>query len=147
MMRLHCKVISFATAAVLRLITRGLSPAENSTANRVAAPPAKSSAEATPGTPDNRGRNVRDRAANGLTLFSQPSAASDVDLTRRIRRALVKDKYLSTSAKNIKIIAKDGSVTLRAPVRMQQEQTTMAHNARQVAGADRADDQLDILHR
>src|ERR1700730_25426 len=98
MMRLHCKVISFATAAVLRLITRGLSPAENSTANRVAAPPAKSSAEATPGAPDNSGRNVRDRAANGLTLFSQSSAASDVDLTRRIRRALVQDKYLSTLA-------------------------------------------------
>ena len=145
MMRLHCKVISFATAAVLRLITRGLSPAENSTANRVATPPAKSSAEATPGTPDNRGRNVRDRAANGLTLFSQPSAASDVDLTRRIRRALVQVKYLSTLAK--KIITKDGSVTLRAPVTTQHEQTTMAHNARQVAGADRADDQLDILHR
>jgi len=145
MMRLHWKVISFATAAVLRLITRGLSPAENSTANRVATPPAKSSAEATPGTPDNRGRNVRDRAANGLTLFSQPSAASDVDLTRRIRRALVQVKYLSTLAK--KIITKDGSVTLRAPVTTQHEQTTMAHNARQVAGADRADDQLDILHR
>jgi hypothetical protein len=145
MMRLHWKVISFATAAVLRLITRGLSPAENSTANRVATPPAKSSAEATPGTPDNRGRNVRDRAANGLTLFSQPSAASDVDLTRRIRRALVQVKYLSTLAK--KIITKDGSVTLRAPVWTQQEETTMAHNARQVAGADRADDQLDILHR
>ena len=90
---------------------------------------------------------MRDRAANGLTLFSQSSAASDVDLTRRIRRALVQDKYLSTSANNITIIAKDGSVTLRAPVRMQHEQTIMARNDRQVAGADRADDQLDILPR
>jgi hypothetical protein len=42
MIALHWKVISFATAAVLLLIRRGLSPGENSTANRVAAPPAKS---------------------------------------------------------------------------------------------------------
>ena len=90
---------------------------------------------------------MRDRTANGLTPFTQSSAASDADLTRRIRRALVQDKYLSTSAKNIKIIAKDGSVTLRAPVRTQQEKATMARNVRQVAGADRVDTQREILHR
>jgi osmotically-inducible protein OsmY len=90
---------------------------------------------------------VRDRTANGLTPFTslKSGAASDADLTRRIRRALVQDKYLSTLAK--KIITKDGSVTLRAPVRTQQGTTIIARNDRQVAGADRVDDQRDILHR
>jgi hypothetical protein len=42
-MCLHWKVISFATASVLLLITRGLSPGENSTANRVAVASAETS--------------------------------------------------------------------------------------------------------
>ena len=122
-------------------MTRSLSPAENSTAKRVAVPPAKSSAEATQEASDNSGRNVRDRAENGASSFSQSSAASDVDLARRIRRALVKTSTCEPQLKTERYVTKDDSVTLRAPVRMQQKQTTMAHDARQVAGADRVDDQ------
>jgi osmotically-inducible protein OsmY len=72
---------------------------------------------------------VRDRAANGLTPFTQSGAASDADLTRRIRRALVQDKYLSTLA--IQIITKDGSVTLHAPVRTTRKNH---HGAQRPAG-------------
>jgi osmotically-inducible protein OsmY len=106
-----------------------------------------SSAEATPSAPDNTGRNVRDRNANALTPFSQSNSASDVDLTRRIRRAVTKDKSLSTSAENIKIITSNGAVTLRGPVRTQEEKTTIARKARQIAGADKVDDQLEIMSR
>src|SRR5689334_1406516 len=71
--------------------------------------------------PDNTARNRRDRQTNAKTADQQSNTKTDVDVTRRIRRAIVADKALSTNAHNVKIITRGGKVTLKGPVRNQDE--------------------------
>ena len=66
---------------------------------------------------DNTKTNQRDRAAGAVTADQQKMNAADRELTRKIRRSVVDDKTLSTYAHNVKIMARDGTVTLRGPVR------------------------------
>jgi hyperosmotically inducible periplasmic protein len=94
--------------------------------------------------PDNTEVNVRDRDDKTLTPMDQSSNKEDLDLTQNIRKALVKDKNLSTTAKNIKIISIDGKVTLRGPVNSKAEKTEIFEKAQKIAGKDRVDDQLEI---
>ena len=53
--------------------------------------------------------NQRDRNPNEPTADQQKENTSDRQLTAQIPRAIVKDKSLSTSAHNVKIIAQSGS--------------------------------------
>ena len=62
--------------------------------------------------------------------------ASDRDLTRRIRRALVKDKSLSTYAHNVKVVSQDGTVTLKGPVRSEAEKAAVEAKANEVVGSN-----------
>ncbi len=93
---------------------------------------------------NNSGRNVRDRSGARLTAQKQPSTGRDVALTRQIRQAIVKDKALSTSAHNVKIITVNGVVTLRGPVQSEGEKTAVAARATQVHGVKRVDNQLEV---
>jgi len=94
--------------------------------------------------PDNTGINTRDRADNAMTASSQSGSKGDLTLTARIRRAIVKDKSLSTMAHNVKIISRNGEVTLRGPVKSDQERTTVGSKAQAIAGTDRVDNRLEI---
>jgi osmotically-inducible protein OsmY len=94
--------------------------------------------------PDNTGRNVRDRSDKTLTPGDQSSRKADVSLTRRIRRAITADKALSTTAKNIKIITVGGVVTLRGPVKSDQEREKIAATAQQIAGVKQVDNHLEV---
>lgn len=94
--------------------------------------------------PDNSAVNVRDRAPNAMTAGEQSSAKSDVELTRQIRRAVVKDDSLSMLAHNVKIITANGAVTLRGPVKTEQEKTAIASKAQAIAGANKVDNQLEV---
>jgi hyperosmotically inducible protein len=94
--------------------------------------------------PDNTGRNVRDRSGDTLTPGDQSSRKADVDLTRRVRQAVVKDKSLSITAKNIKIITNNGVVTLRGPVKSEQERDKIAAKAQQIAGANQVENHLEV---
>lgn len=112
-------------------------------------PPAKSPgpSETEPTVaPDDTGRNVRDRDAKTLTPMDQSSDAGDVDLTRRIRQALMADDTLSTTAKNIKIITINGTVTLRGPVETADERVSVAKKANTVANGH-VDNQLEVTSR
>lgn len=51
---------------------------------------------------DNSAQNQRDRDHQSLTPIDQSSRPADLEMTRNIRRALVKDEQLSTQAKNIR---------------------------------------------
>jgi hyperosmotically inducible periplasmic protein len=97
--------------------------------------------------PDNSGRNVRDRAPNAVTPFTQSSNHTDFEITRRIRRALVKDKSLSMMAKNVKVITVDGTVTLRGPVKSEHEKATIADEATQIAGPGNVTNLLEVAGR
>ena len=51
--------------------------------------------------------NTRDRNGRTLTPMDQSEKRSDLEVTRRIRRALIKDESLSVDGKNIKVITID----------------------------------------
>lgn len=97
-----------------------------------------------PVAPDNSGVNLRDRAPGAMTADQQSNAKSDVELTREIRSAVVKDSSLSTLAHNVKIVSVNGSVTLRGPVKTAEEKTVIASKAQAIAGADKVVNQLEV---
>ena len=70
---------------------------------------------------DNTKVNQRDRNQNEPTADQQKENSSDRELARQIRRAVVKDKALSTDAHNVKIIAQNGTVTLKGAVKSDEE--------------------------
>jgi hyperosmotically inducible periplasmic protein len=92
---------------------------------------------------DNTGRNVRDRGES-VTPPDQSNNAADVETTAKIRKAIVDDDNLSTNAHNVKIVTRDGAVTLRGPVKSAAEKEAIAAKAQQVAGVKRVDNQLEI---
>ena len=93
---------------------------------------------------DNTGKNVRDRGDDTLTPPDQGGSAPDREVTAKIRQAIVDDDNLSTSAHNVKIITRDGMVTLRGPVKSPEEKAAVAAKAQQVAGVKRVENQLEI---
>jgi osmotically-inducible protein OsmY len=56
----------------------------------------------------------------------------------------MKDKSLSTYAHNVKIIARDGMVTLKGPVRSEEEKRVVETKANEVAGANKVTSQLEV---
>jgi osmotically-inducible protein OsmY len=94
--------------------------------------------------PDNTGRNVRDRGGATLTPGDQSESEADRTVTQQIRRAVVADDSLSTIAKNVKIITTDGVVTLRGPVQSPHEKAAIEAKARQFAGINQVDNQLEV---
>ena len=78
---------------------------------------------------DNTKINQRDRNQNEPTADQQKENGSDRVLAQQVRRALVKDKTLSTYAHNIKVIAQDGVVTLKGPVHSEQEKQAIEAKA------------------
>jgi hyperosmotically inducible periplasmic protein len=101
------------------------------------APPAQTA-------PDNTGKNVRDRDGSTLTPGDQSESKADLDLTQRIRQAVVADTSLSTTAHNIKIITVDGVVTLRGPVTSEQEKTKIVTTTQQIAGVKKVQNHLEV---
>jgi osmotically-inducible protein OsmY len=47
-------------------------------------------------------------------------------------------------AHNIKIISTNGAVTLRGPVKSDQEKEVIASKAQAIAGADKVDNELEV---
>jgi osmotically-inducible protein OsmY len=93
---------------------------------------------------DNTKVNQRDRNSNESTADRQKENRSDRDITQQIRRAIVKDKSLSSYAHNVKVITQNGMVTLKGPVRSEDEKMAVAAKAAEVAGQDRVTNQLDV---
>lgn len=94
--------------------------------------------------PDNTGKNVRDREGDTLTPGDQGTTEADREITRQIRRAITANDQLSTTAKNIKIITVNGKVTLRGPVKSDQERQAIAAAAQNVTGVAALDNQVEI---
>ena len=94
--------------------------------------------------PDNTNVNRRDQNSGTSTADQQSGNRSDVEITRQIRRAITQDKGLSSYAKNVKIITKDGSVTLRGPVRSEEEKKSIGSKADSVAGAGHVKNELEV---
>src|SRR5579871_3240655 len=93
--------------------------------------------------PDNTKVNKRDRNAGEATADQQKENATDQAMTKKIRQSIIADKSLSTYAHNIKIISQDGAVTLKGPVKSDDEKRALMAKAVAVAGsADKVTDQI-----
>jgi len=93
---------------------------------------------------DNTKINQRDRNTGIPTADQQKGSRSDAEITRQVRRSITDDKSLSTYAKNVKVITKDGNVTLRGPVRSEDERKAIEAKANEVAGATHVKNELQV---
>jgi hyperosmotically inducible protein len=97
--------------------------------------------------PDNTRANQADRGTSNPTADQQKQNRSDRETTRQIRKALTRDKSLSTYAHNVKVISQNGTVTLRGPVRSEDEKTTVEAKAAEVAGASNVKSELTVASK
>jgi hyperosmotically inducible periplasmic protein len=91
--------------------------------------------------PDNTKKN---KDQTPPTSDQQKMNPSDRAITQKIRKAIHEDQSLSTYAHNIKIITQDGKVTLRGPVRSEDEKSNLEAKAVSVAGQDNVTNQLEV---
>jgi hyperosmotically inducible protein len=80
--------------------------------------------------PDNSANNKQ----HDTTADKQSSAEQDRKLAKAIRHSVVETKDLSTYAHNVKIIVNNGAVTLKGPVKSEDEKSKIAEIASQAAG-------------
>ena len=97
-------------------------------------------ANTTQAAPDNTKVNRGDQ----LSADSQKNGKHDLDITRDIRRAIVADKTLSTYAHNVKVITQHGDVTLKGPVRSDDERKAIEAKAVDIAGQGRVANELTV---
>jgi hyperosmotically inducible periplasmic protein len=90
--------------------------------------------------PDNTAHNKQ----HEVTADQQSNSASDRAITQKIRKALVADKSLSTYAHNVKIITANGAVTLKGPVKSEEEKQQVASKAAEVVDTSKVDNQLTV---
>ncbi|MGA7217367.1 MAG: BON domain-containing protein [Candidatus Sulfotelmatobacter sp.] len=93
---------------------------------------------------DNTKMNAGDSRPQAVTADQQKANPSDRDTTRQIRQAIVKDKFISTYGHNVKIITQNGMVTLKGPVRSEDEKKTIEAKAAEIAGPDKVTDDLEV---
>jgi hyperosmotically inducible periplasmic protein len=93
---------------------------------------------------DNTKVNQRDRNQNEPTADQQKNNLSDRDITQQVRRAIMKDKSLSSYAHNVKIITQNGQVTLKGPVRSDDEKRAIEAKATEIVGENKVTSELDI---
>jgi hyperosmotically inducible protein len=74
--------------------------------------------------PDNTKANQGDANKGGQTADQQKMNAAHRATAKQIRAAIIKDKPLSPYVHNIKIITQNGKVTLKGPVRSDDENRT-----------------------
>lgn len=96
------------------------------------------------GQPDNTAANKSDRQDAQPTADQQKENTADRTITQKIRSSVVKDKSLSTYAHNVKIITQNGNVTLRGPVRSQEEKDSVESKAVAIAGQGHVTNELEI---
>ncbi|MDP3163848.1 MAG: BON domain-containing protein [Hydrogenophaga sp.] len=95
------------------------------------------------GDASNTGINKRDRDDKTLTPMDQMNNPSDLKITQEIRQALMKGEF-SMAAKNIKVITRNGTVTLRGPVKTAAEREQISVLVKAMPGIKSIDNQLQV---
>jgi hyperosmotically inducible protein len=90
--------------------------------------------------PDNSGQNK----GQTQTADKQSNAKSDREMTAKIRKEIMADKDLSTYAHNVKIITNNGAVTLKGPVKSDDEKAKIAQIAGNVVSPDKVTNELTV---
>jgi osmotically-inducible protein OsmY len=125
---------SIVAGALVIPITTGSLFAQNAGDNSAAVNPSA----------ENSAQNKVDANHQTLTPIDQSNSPGDIQITRQIRRALMDDSQLSMLAKNVKIITINGAVTLRGPVKTEQEKSDIAAKAESIAGNANVQNQLQV---
>jgi hyperosmotically inducible protein len=95
-------------------------------------------------TSDNTKVNKRDTDKSEATADRAKDNTNDRDIMQKIRKSIVDDKSLSTYAHNVKIVSQHGKVTLKGPVRSDDEKKTIEQKATEVAGAGNVTNQMSV---
>jgi len=95
--------------------------------------------------PDNTKANQGDQDKSQPTADQQKENRSDRDIAQQIRQSVIKDKSLSTYAHNVKIISQNGMVTLKGPVRSDDEKRAIETKAADIAGQDKVTSELQVV--
>ena len=93
--------------------------------------------------PDNTARNA-DPAYQANPPFEQGTSETDRNTTAKIRRAVMDDQVLSTSAHNAKIITNAGRVVLMGPVMSEAERARIEQIAVGVADQGNVQNMLEV---
>ena len=94
-----------------------------------------------PQTPADNTKVNRDQSPSADDQKMNPT---DRAIVQKIRKSIHEDKSLSTYAHNIKVIVQDSKVTLRGPVRSDDEKANLEAKAVAVAGQGNVTNQLEI---
>ena len=92
--------------------------------------------------PDNTSANKNSQGAP--TADQQKETPADRDLAKKIRQSIVSDKSLSIYAHNVKVIVRDGNVTLKGPVKSEEEKATVESKATALAGMGKVENDLSV---
>lgn len=82
--------------------------------------------------PDNSKTNKQH--VKSTTADQQKENANDRLTTQKVRKAIIADKSLSMYAHNVKIITVDGAVTLKGPVKSEDEKAKVVADAESALG-------------
>ncbi len=93
---------------------------------------------------DNTKRNQEDSSA--LTPMDQSNDPRDIKIVAAIRGAITDDSTLSTNAQNLKVVVRQGAVTLRGPVNNMSEKSRIEQIAKNTQGVVRVDSQINVKH-
>jgi osmotically-inducible protein OsmY len=102
-------------------------------------------AQSPPPKSDNTKVNERDRSKQEPTADQQKENKSDREIAQEIWHAIVSDKSLSTYAHNVKVIAQNGSVTLKGPVHSEGEKKAIEAKATEIAGQRTVKNEISIV--
>jgi hyperosmotically inducible periplasmic protein len=100
--------------------------------------------EAATSQADNTRVNKIDRDQAQPTADQQKENRSDRETAAQIRKSIVGDKSLSSYAHNVKVIAQNGTVTLKGPVRSEEEKQNIAKKAADVAGEQNVKNEIEV---
>ena len=93
---------------------------------------------------NNTQSNAADRNSDAKTPLDQSNDKESIDVTAGIRRAVLDDKSLSTSAHNVKIVTNGDVVTLRGPVESADEKKRVESLAVKVATGKQVRNEISI---
>jgi hyperosmotically inducible periplasmic protein len=89
---------------------------------------------------DNTGANKQ----NNTTADQQKNDPADRELAQKIRQSINSDKTLSTNGHNVKVIVRNGMVTLKGPVNSEEEKKNIEGKAADLTGADKVTNKLTV---
>jgi hyperosmotically inducible periplasmic protein len=94
--------------------------------------------------PGNPSLNVRDLDRTNVTPLDQGNSPEDTAATAAIRQDIMAREGLSIEARNVKVITRDGKVTLGGRVKTAEEKSFIAETARNRLGAENVSDQIEV---